>query len=129
MSDWPKAHKYLKRSLESMLVLYGKSDANTIEVAKLLHAARKYRNEALQQSDPAAGASDNTYCSDDLVKHVNDLDSSDKVMYRDGLEVLTTPRNVEIDRMAVIQGDVFDLLAEGEEGGGDGDVEHSITAL
>jgi hypothetical protein len=113
VSDWPKAHKYLKRSLESMMLLYGKSDANTIEVAKLLHSAKKYRNEALQQSDPNnADDVDAAYYCDDLVKHVNDPEN-DKVLYKDGLEVLTTPRNVEIDRINVIQGDVFDLLAEG----------------
>jgi len=113
VSDWPKAHKYLKRSLESMMLLYGKSDANTIEVAKLLHSAKKYRNEALQQSDPNnVDDVDAAYYCDDLVKHVNDPEN-DKVLYKDGLEVLTTPRNVEIDRINVIQGDVFDLLAEG----------------
>lgn len=96
-----------------MMLLYGKSDANTIEVAKLLHSAKKYRNEALQQSDPNnVDDVDAAYYCDDLVKHVNDPEN-DKVLYKDGLEVLTTPRNVEIDRINVIQGDVFDLLAEG----------------
>lgn len=98
-----------------MMLLYGKSDANTIEVAKLLHSAKKYRNEALQQSDPNNADADDidaAYYCDDLVKHVNDPEN-DKVIYKDGLEVLTTPRNVEIDRNNVIQGDVFDLLAEG----------------
>lgn len=100
------------------MLLYGKSDANTIEVAKLLHSAKKYRNEALQQSNlnNAADTGDDVdasaYYCDDLVKHVNDPEN-DKVFYKDGLEVLTTPRNVEIDRINVIQGDVFDLLAEG----------------
>jgi len=94
-----------------MMLLYGKSDANTIEVAKLLHSAKKYRNEALQQIDPNNVDSEDAYYCDDLVRHVSDPEN-DKVVYKDGLEVLTTPRNIEIDRINVIQGDVFDLLAE-----------------
>ncbi len=43
VSDWTRATKFLKQSLESHEVLYGKSDARTVIVVKLLQSVRRSR--------------------------------------------------------------------------------------
>ena len=45
MADWARACAHFKGSLEAHILLYGKMDARTITVAKLLHSARKGRTE------------------------------------------------------------------------------------
>jgi hypothetical protein len=45
VADWPRACAHFKNSLEASILLYGKMDARTISVAKLLHSARKGRAE------------------------------------------------------------------------------------
>eukprot|EP01038_Epipyxis_sp_PR26KG_P014417 gene14417-19348_t len=43
--DWSRASRYLKLSLESHEVLFGKNDPKTIEVVKLIHSVKKKRSE------------------------------------------------------------------------------------
>lgn len=45
MADWARACAHFKGSLEAHILLYGKMDARTITVAKLLHSARKGRTD------------------------------------------------------------------------------------
>jgi len=51
VADLPRACSYFKGSLEAHILLYGKMDARTIVVAKLLHSARKGRTDGVTDKD------------------------------------------------------------------------------